>query len=180
MSQEPVDSIDQVQSQGKMSTLYEDAKTQEANWEKLIHNKDAVHTYSCYLMVIEVINHIGLDKMDGSVIAESQLMDVQHQMQESMADIGKFIAELQSQEAGYHAFSTNDFIQRIFEGPGLLTPDTFLGLNSSYYNIGVDGTETFPKGSTFEKSLKKFEDRFNTNKEKWAQDIFDTCVGDYK
>ncbi len=32
----------------------------------------------------------------------------------------------------------------------------------------------------FKASLKKFEDRFNANKDQWAQDIYEACVGDNK
>lgn len=56
---------------------------------------------------------------------------------------------------------------------------SYLESERTRLNKSLADTEALTQ-KEFEKSLKKFEDRFNTNKEKWAQDIFDTCVGDYK
>ena len=55
----------------------------------------------------------------------------------------------------------------------------YLESEKSRLNNSLSDTEKLTENE-FKASLKKFEDRFNANKEQWAQDIFNTCVGDVK
>jgi len=141
-----VDAVDQVNSvdQNALGQLHDAAIKAEQNWVKAIDSNNPCKTYSCYYLIIEMINKVGLDKTDGSVMAESQLMNVESEIEKCVANIGKFISELQSKEAGYNAFGSN----------GVLFPDTFLGLQSSYYNVSASGVEN--PSDDFTKSLKSF------------------------
>ncbi len=153
---EPVSGVSAVKGAKDLYALHQDAVKQEESWEKLMHTKDAVRMFSCFLMVIEIVNHIGLDKVDSAVIGESDLMDIEHQMQECMTDITKFINELQSKVKGFNLFTTGT----------RFAPDTFLGLESNYYNIDQTGHENIsssPDGTSpndFQQSLQKFEAAF--------------------
>ena len=46
-------------------------------------------------------------------------------------------------------------------------------------NNGLKDAEELAE-KEFKTSLKKFEDRFNANKDQWAQEIYNICVGDQK
>lgn len=157
MYQDTVQPVDGVSSDGSLTALHQDAVSQEANWEKALQNKNAVHTYSCYFMVIELINHIGLDKLDGAIIAESQLMDVQHQMQQAFVDIGKFITMVQGQEAGYHSFAQlkwNDGPPAPEKG---LAADSYLGLNAGFYGMDCWNASKEFVSSDYQTALGKFK-----------------------
>lgn len=128
---DPVEGVSAVSNQDKLLAAQQDAAAEEARWKKACSTKDAAHVYSCFLLVIEILNHIGLDRMDGAVIAQSQLMDVEHKIQQCVIKISKAISDIQSNEAGYHVYQS--------QRTGYLSADTYLGLKTNFYNMPVAG-----------------------------------------
>lgn len=159
---EPIEAVGSVKSKSQqIAALHDDAIAQESLWQKVLADKQAAHKYSCYVLVLEVVNHLSLDKIDTQVVAESQMMDIEHEMQSEMIKISKFISELQSQSSGtvpYTAVSASS----VFSWDVVSSPNTYLGLKADYYHIQDQqagwGTEVV--GSDFKSSVDDFTDAF--------------------
>lgn len=147
---DPVEGVSAVSKQKELIALQKQTQAEENAWKKALDTKDPARIYSCFWLVIQILNHVGLDVTDGAVIAQAQLMDVEHKMQQCMIKISKALSDIQGNEAGYHVYQAN----------GTLAPDTFLGLKSSYYNMSLTGNPT-QAGSVTETG-KGLEDDVNS------------------
>jgi hypothetical protein len=151
----PVAGVNSLASgQQKLNAIQEDARAQESRWKDALEQQQAVHIYSCYMLMIQVINHLSLDKIDGQVIAESQMMNVEQQMQSKMVDISKFISQLEQESTSYTPYLCGNSF----------SPDSFLGLKSDFYQIGQGisdyGQET--PSSDYQTSMDNFTSAFKT------------------
>lgn len=131
---EPVDGINSMQSgQQAINAIQGDATSEESRWQKALESKQAVHTYSCYMLMVQMINHLSLDKLDTEVIAESQMMDIEHKMQSNLIDISQFISKLQGEATSYAPYSYSSGGPT---GGPEWSQDSFLGLKEDFYVIG--------------------------------------------
>jgi len=135
LSEDSVDAVGAVGSasdgQLRMNDVQQDMASESLRWKSALEDSHAAHTYSCYMLVIQVLNHLSLDKIDTQVIAESQLMDVEHEIQSKLIDISKSVSAIQGQVQSYVPYSVTHSA-----GTDSWSPDSFLGLNSNFYNIG--------------------------------------------
>jgi len=152
---EPVNGVSSLaQGQQSINALQGDAKVEKARWQEALENKQAAHVYSCYMLVIQMINHLSLDKMDTQIVAESQMMNIEQQIQSKMIDISKFISQLQGESTSYTPYSVG----------GKWSPDSFLGLKEDFYRIG-EGPANWGQeqvSSDYQTSMDKFVDAFKT------------------
>jgi hypothetical protein len=138
---DPIEGVSAASKQQELITLQKSAQSEENAWKKALETKNPVHKFSCFWLVIQMINHVGLDVSDGAVIAQAQLMDVEHKMQQCMIKISKAISNIQGHEQGYHFYQ---------DGAGKYAPDMFLGLvnpssaSSGYYNMSMGAGANSP------------------------------------
>jgi hypothetical protein len=67
------------------------------DWMGVVQQQHSVQAYSFYMIVIQMVNHLSLDKIDGQIEAEADMMQVEHDMQESLTTISKYISTVQNQ-----------------------------------------------------------------------------------
>jgi hypothetical protein len=143
------------QAQNSLDALHNDAVNQE-RWITVLKEKHAATTYSCYMLVIQVINHISLDKIDGQVIAESNTMNIETEMQQNMIKVSKMLSSIQGQTAGtlpYVSFNPQSI---------MLSPNSLLGLKESYYHVDPQtGVEDAGSGKgSFQETVKEGVEAF--------------------
>lgn len=160
MSNSAVESVGAIGSSVKSSSnqlnaLHSDAVNQVNSWQNAISDPNAAKKYSCYVLVISVINHLSLDKIDSQVIAESQTMDIEHQLQSEMIKISKFISKIQTESTGTVVYKEDSFC-----GPAF-SPNAYLGLRSDYYQLTAQGAESEdPAAQSVSPDYKKDVDSF--------------------
>lgn len=147
-----INAVEEVSSnvrQKELLAVQQNAQMEEARWKKALEMKDPARLYSCFWLVIEILNHVGLDESEGAVMAQAQLMDVEHSMQQNMIKISKALSDIQGNEQGYNVYQAAN---------GVLSPDTFLGLKTAYYNMSLDSSGNIQEqGSNFEQDVNSLE-----------------------
>lgn len=127
-----------------------------SNWINALNSNDACKTYSCYMLFIDVVNHLQLDGLQNQMIVESQLMDVQHQMQQSLVTIGNFITQLEgnAQSGGSWEGLTQYGLSS--------DPNMFNGLQQTFYKLGISPSDYGQEqvSSDYQKGVEGFVKAF--------------------
>jgi hypothetical protein len=150
---EPVEGVSAASNQNALIALQKQSQAEENQWKKALETKNPARVYSCFWLVIQILNHVGLNVTDGAIIAQSQLMDVEHKMQQCMIKISKGLSDIQGNEAGYKFYNS---------GQGYLFADSKLGLKTNYYNMpekGLWGVQSSDQASdAYAKDVSSIED----------------------
>lgn len=132
--------------------------TDNSHWINALDSKDACKTYSCYMLFLDVVNHLQLNGLQNQMIVESQLMDVQHQMQQSLVTIGNFITQLEGNAQSGSAWQG----QELFSGNKISDPNMFNGLKQTFYSIGTSQSNYGQEqvSSDYQKGVQGFVQAF--------------------
>lgn len=158
---EPVTGVTSgAQGQQQISDIQSNAIATDSRWQTALNTNQAVHTYSCYILMIQMLNNLSLDKIDTSVIAESQMMNVEQEIQSKLVDISQFISKIESEATSYAPYVLTS------ASPQMWSPDAFLGLTDDFYEIAEGGTsQTFGQesvSSDYQASMNSFVSAFKS------------------
>lgn len=141
------------------------------NWEKALDSPHAVQRFSCYMIFVDAVNHLSLDKLQSEMTCEANLMNTEHDIQEELVNMSQLFSYLKGHASSDGAaFGQNTVFPSIGGLPhdGEYNPNAFNGLGrfdssaNSGYGFGNSSSD-FDKeyvGKDYAEVVQKFESSF--------------------
>lgn len=111
----------------------------QPRWVQALQTPNAAHTYSCFMLMLLALSNLGMGNINGSALAQSNLMDVEQSMQKNLVTISSFLSELQQNStANSQAYQTSAVSSSNISSY-LTDPNAFNGLVSTFYSMQNSG-----------------------------------------
>ncbi|MEI8301211.1 MAG: hypothetical protein WCG10_06365 [Chlamydiota bacterium] len=120
----------------------------QPRWVQALQTPNAAHTYSCFMLMLLALSNLGMGNINGSALAQSNLMDTEQAIQKNLVTISSFLSQLQQNSTAdsqaYQAGATQTDSIHVGSLNYLADPNALNGLATTFYNLqknGVVGAE---------------------------------------
>ncbi|MBM3192250.1 MAG: hypothetical protein FJZ63_06355 [Chlamydiae bacterium] len=115
------------------------APSYEPRWVQALKTPHAASIYSCYMLILLAVNNLGMGNIDGTAVAESDLMNTEQAIQQNLVTIATFLSEIQQNA------TTSDAYETIADKGGqlynLTDPNFYNGLAQTFYKLNSNGSD---------------------------------------